>query len=246
MEFLNQLYSFYRGIQFDRVGDSVFIILLAVGCYYLLQGKQEVLKKAVIFPCLFYTIFVMNSFTMKILYEKLGFETRGYRFMWMYPILLLIAYLGVRLLYGIEAGRKRWFFAFFLILVTYVTMNTENATYRTENIYKVQDELLETTKLIHEQGDEEPWVYYEDANLYLTSRQYDPSIKILYYQDAVTEPLSRAKKEGSSWDNQEYHDWITNLGLRYLVVNQDTTVLEGGQFFKLIAETEKSRIYQVK
>lgn len=246
MEVLKQLYGFYRGVQFTRIGDSVWMLFMAVGCYVIYQGKNEVLKKAVIFPCAFYTIFVMNSYTMNLLYTKFEFETRGYRFLWMYPALLIVGYLGVQLFDKIQSKKEKIFLAFFLIVLTFFTMNVDEGTYRTENIYKVQDELLLTTKLIHEDGAEEPWVFFEDENLYLTVRQYDPSIKILYSQDDVRSSLDAAKNEGISWDTQEYHDWLANANLQYLVVNKDTNVLDGGRFFELAAETENSKIYRVK
>ena len=246
MEVLNQLYEFYRGVQFARIGDSVWMLLMAVGCYVIYQGKNEVLKKAVIFPCVFYTIFVMNSYTMNFLYTKFGFATRGYRFLWMYPVLLIVGYLGVQLFDKMQSNKEKIVLGIFLVVITFFTTHVDDGTYRTENIYKVQDELLLTTKLIHEQGAEEPWVYFEDENLCLTARQYDPSIKTIYYQPTVTEPLNAAKQEGISWDTQEYHDWLAGQALQYMVVNKDTTVLDGGQYFELVAETDKSKIYRVK
>ena len=246
MELLNQLYEFYRGVQFARIGDSVWILLMAAGCYVIYQGKNEVLKKAVIFPSVFYTIFVMNSYTMNLFYTKFGFESRAYRFLWMYPVLLIVGYVGVQLFDKIQSNRKRIFLGIFLVVITFFTINIDMETYRTENIYKVQNELLLTTELIHKDGAEEPWVFYEDENLYLTARQYDASIKIMYWQPVVSEPLNQAKQEEISWDTQEYHDWLVGQYLQYMVMNKDTTVLDGGQYFELVAETDKSKIYRVK
>ncbi len=246
MELWKQLYEFYRGVQFDRIGDSVWMLWMAVGCYVIYQGKNEVLKKAVIFPCVFYTIFVMNSYTMKLLYAKFdGFASRGYRFLWMYPVLLIIGYVGVQLFDRIKSSGKRIFLCLFLVLITFFTIRTDTGTYRTENIYKVQDELIRTTELIHADGAEEPKVYFEDENLYLTARQYDPSIRILYEQTSITDSVNDAMKEGISWDSQAYHDWMAGLSLQYMVMNKDTAILDDSQYFSLVAETEKSKIYRV-
>ena len=68
----------------------------------------------------------------------------------------------------------------------------------------------------------------------------------MYWQPVVSEPLNQAKQEEISWDTQEYHDWLVGQYLQYMVMNKDTTVLDGGQYFELVAETDKSKIYRVK
>lgn len=247
MEYLQKLYFFDRALQFDRVGDTVWVLLMLVGFYYIYQQKKDLMNQVIVFPSFIYTIFILNPFTSYVLSEKMDFSSRMYRFMWVYPGLLIVGYVGADLLDKINSKGKRCFLITFILVITFFTGNVKTSVYTTENIYKVQNELLLISELLH--GDKEGIisVFFEDENLFLTSVQYDPEISVsLRAQEQISTKINEAKEKNEMLDTIEFYELVENTEVEYLVLHKETNVFGGNQYEEFISETEKNKIYKLR
>lgn len=245
MDFIKNLYFFDRSVQFVRIGDSLWITLMIVGVYYIYCQRKESLNKAVVFPMVFYTIFVLNPLTSYVFSEKMGFSAYLYRLMWMFPVPLILGYAGIDLLERIQSKSKQIFIVAFIGVITFFAENVTSSVYLTQNIYKVQDELINVSKLLHEK-EERIAVFFEEDNLFATSVQYDPNIYNGVDRDEVFGRISEAKKSNENLDTKDFCDFIREQEIEYFVLHKDTDIFQSDNYVEFVLETEKSKIYRLK
>ena len=247
MEFLKDFYAFNRTLQYQRVGDTL-IMLLMVGCYYYIyRGKNDLIKKAVIFPSTFYAVLVLNPFSSYILNYKLGFDGRMYRLLWIFPVFLIIAYTIVDLLGKSCSIQRKIYLAIFFIIITFVTQNDDIISYNTENIYKVQNELITVTRLLHEiEPNDDIVVFFEDENLYSTLRQYDPSIGQGQGWHKMRDLVDSLIKSASEENFLVFFECIENEKINYVISYKETEIFDERGELEFVAETKKNKIYRIR
>lgn len=170
-------------------GPCLFLILFLAGVLWtiFLHKKQE--------PRLFlcYTVFLLltayNPFLVNYLIPKLGFENEYYRFFWILPVAIGVAYYAVRIIF-LSKKKVIRVFAFILAAALIVACGSPLTGAMQElklpqNIYKVPDDLIFACNVIHEDSDSEnPRVVF-DMNLNMLARQYDASLYLVLHRDAV-------------------------------------------------------------
>ena len=247
MEFLKEVYEYGRSLQFSRVGDTLIVLLMVAAYYYVYRTKDVVFKQAVVFPSIFYAAAILNPISSYILSFKLGFSSRMGRFLWMFPAALILGYVAIELLDKLSSAWKKILLSVFFVVITFFTQNSNDISYATENIYKVSDELLVVSELLHEASDaEKVVVFFEDWNLWATVRQYDSWIRITRYRDMILSQLEAFKKSETQEDYQTFLEMMERWRVDYLVLYQDTTVFSEKEEVEYVAETEQFKIYRIK
>ena len=143
---------------------------------YLLLGALAVVlvllyrKKEAAFLFLWYPLVllltVFNPFLMNRIIVKMDFESEFYRFFWLVPLPFLLAYILVESGVRLKKGWKR------ASLRQLATVSIP------KNVYKVEDDLLAVSELIHRDStEEEPKVAFP-LEYNLQARQYDPSLHL--------------------------------------------------------------------
>lgn len=245
MEFLKELYHYNGALRLTRIGDTLLVFFTIAGYFYMYQDKNEVVKKTLVFPAVFYTILVLNPLSSYILAFKLGFDTRMARFLWMFPMALVLGYVLIRLLEEVSPTWKKGFLVLFLLWITFFTKYKDTVSYSTENIFKVTDELLSVTELLHESGYEEgEIVFFENWNLYATVRQYDPSIRVAASWEGELDDI-RPSGKGENYE-ELFLSTIQGRNIVYLVLYQETSMLSELEVMEYIGKTEKFKVYRIK
>lgn len=180
-------------------GTSIpFFVYFLMGLVWTAVDRKQ--KEARIFW--YYTIVlgltVYNPFLVRRLVPKLIEDTVYYRFFWVLPVTIAVAYYMTRLVFR-RPGRWRKLAVAAVLLVLIGATTSANDTVLghlqlPSNLYKVPDEVVQACALIHEdfEGEEEPKaVFTFDLEVYV--RQYDASIRLsidretrLYYNGSQT------------------------------------------------------------
>ncbi|MCR5790455.1 MAG: hypothetical protein K6G83_11270 [Lachnospiraceae bacterium] len=159
-------------------GETAYMLLYVLGLIYLLlKGTEK--EKQVFLPCsIFLLLTVYNPVAPVLLDHFFDVNSEYYRFFWITPIVLLIPFLTVKLIFGVQERKSRWVL---LLLLSCMLLLSGRFLYRNgilwaDNIYKMPEDLMAVSKLIHEDTEAEyPKVFLEyEYNMQM--RQYDPKL----------------------------------------------------------------------
>lgn len=159
-------------------GETAYMLLYVLGLIFLLlKGTEK--EKQVFLPCsIFLLLTVYNPVAPVLLDHFFDVNSEYYRFFWVTPIVLLIPFLTVKLIFSAKERRSRWIL---LLLLSGMLLLSGRFLYRdgikwAENIYKMPEDLMTVSAMIHEDtGAEYPKVFLEyEYNMQM--RQYDPKL----------------------------------------------------------------------
>lgn len=131
---------------------------------------------------------VFNPYLMKPIIEKMGLSGEYYRFFWLLPMVILVAFVGTKV---VLSQKGKWMQAVLLAVCVGMLMTTGTTLLskgypRATNIYKVPEELIEINEImkahnekLRKEGTE--WgtvkaVY--DLNMNILAKQYEPEIEV--------------------------------------------------------------------
>lgn len=247
--------------------SAPFITLFLLGTYYIYRTKKEEIKEIFVYPVLIYAVTVFNPFIHWILIWKIGFSGRSHRFFWIMPMVFVLSWLVVDIIFQVREKEKKCILLFVIIVICFLTgrpMYYEEH-YRTENIYKVKDETLQISNKLNEiADDQEKTVIINNHHINFMIRQYDPSICL------VTDPgrmeslgqvteldyannLQRNANEVivgyfyNHYDTKldEVYTALKEKNVDYLVLDYKEDVLEEMSFIEMEAICDSFYIYKV-
>lgn len=217
---------------------------------------------------LFSTIF--NPFLVKIVFGYFGMDEVYYRFFWLLPINIIVAYLGTYCISKFSGYAKKAIMAMaiFCIVLLMGNPSISPSTLLTmpDNLYKVSDEILEISECIHQSSDEKNPSVAVAPDLIMTIRQYDASLQLTLYRDIVlcwqgmslfqewaTNDLYQLQKPimdviygGDTSNPEAFQQSMASTSTQYLVFSKDIDIQAflqelGAQY---IAETTSYVIYK--
>ncbi len=181
-EYITSVFQTFK-INWDEKNISApFIMLFLLGVYYIYRSKEKDIKEIFVYPLVFYGLTIFNPFVHWILIKKMGFAGRSHRFFWILPMVFVLSWLAVEATCRISDIRKRCLLWFVLVSGCFLAGRpmTLEEHYRTENIYKVTDEVLDISEKLEElEGENEKRVFFNESHINYIIRQYDPSICLL-------------------------------------------------------------------
>ena len=173
-------------------GASAYLMLYVIGLVYImLRGTKR--EKEIFLPCsIFLMITVYNPIAPVILDHFFDVNSEYYRFFWITPIVILLPYLAVKLVWevlpektdtqgqealgGAFSGRKAVAALLVVILLLSGTFLYQRGVNFADNIYKMPGDLIAVSELIHQDAEAEYPKAFLEYEYNMQMRQYDPKL----------------------------------------------------------------------
>lgn len=203
-----------QGIRFifeclkEYQGTWLYAILSMICLIFIIRYKKKNAGFLFGWYPLILLVTVYNPFLMNPVIEKMGFESEYYRFFWMLPVNFLLAYGVVE---GISSCKGLWkkavialvFFGTVLIWHKDSLLDAVDLS-MPQNVYKVEDDLLMISEIIHADSTEEQPTVALPLEYNLQARQYDPSLKLSIERDKMLYWLGSTTVGSYSAENKKY------------------------------------------
>ena len=153
---------------------GIFALLLLL---LLIRGTKEE-RHLFVFPVLFLALTLYNPLLINPIMDDIGLLPRIRRIYWLLPVNVLLAYMAVKAVYLFQKKALRTVVAI-LVCVCIVLGGSpmiNTAMDKTENPYKIPDEIIEIADSLKRDENNEVQTAYVDPDL-LALREYDPAIK---------------------------------------------------------------------
>lgn len=183
------------GLRFVQVclkeywGECAFLLLFLIGIIWTIVCHKKQIARGFLPYVLFLVLTVYNPICVKYVVPILDFDNEYYRFFWMLPVVPVVSYYIVKVIYMFSGKVKRVVIGLLCLgLIVFVGVPIEGVATNysmVENIYKVSNELRAVCDVIHQDSTKEnpKVVFAEELNS--VARQYDPSLFLTLDRDAV-------------------------------------------------------------
>ena len=159
-------------------GACAYLCLYAAALVYIcLRGSRR--EKEIFIPCsVFLILTVYNPLAPVILDKFFDVNNEYYRFFWLLPVIVLVPYLFTRLIITATKGSDRIVISLLILCICLVSGKFvySDGLKPAANIYKMPDELIEISRMIHEDCDAEYPKAFLEYEYNMQMRQYDPKI----------------------------------------------------------------------
>ena len=186
---LNELGLSFVKTCLQNYWGSICFFGIFVACLFSIYIYK---KRETVFIILYTILLFLTIYTpilVKMFYSKLGSDVIYYRFFWLLPVSILIAYGCVEIIAIPKDILKKFFVAIFLCMTIIITgvplKSVQSAVTLPENLYKVPDSLLEMCDVIHQDSDIKNPRVAAETTLHMYMRQYDPSIILPIDRDVL-------------------------------------------------------------
>ncbi len=184
-------------------GSNAYAMLYVLALLYLLVFGNSREKQIFLPSGIFLILTVYNPVAPVVLDRFFDVNSEYYRFFWITPIVIILPYVAVKLLWQFEK-RARWIAAMLLAAVFILSGSFlyKNGIRWADNIYKMPGDMLEVSRMIHEDSDSMyPKVFLEyEYNMQM--RQYDPRMLLTVdredYLYAVVNEFTQEQLEDES------------------------------------------------
>lgn len=176
-------------------GRIAYIVIHILLCAVILIKSDKKRKELFVYPGLFLLVFVLNPVFYYTIGLKLKMQLRFYRYFWILPIGILIAYYASAVICD-SKKEKRFIVALLVFSLLILGGNIDFSKYSmAQNIYKISDEEIQLSELLHETDEtEKPMVLCGGAPYYLW--QYDGKLRwVLKRNDYMSYSLDVSDNE---------------------------------------------------
>ena len=221
-------------------GTGYFVLWLLAVLYILIKGGRR--DRELFLPgaaVLIATVF--NPVVPLILDKIFDVSSEYYRLFWIAPVIILVPYVMTELIVNAKnTGEK----AVTCVLVTAVLLLGGNFVYAggfktAENIYKVPDELIEISRIIHSDSDSEYTKAFFEYEYNMEIRQLDPKMLLCIDREEYLYAMSYSYTEDMLIEGEN----PTNRILALLVRNNR---MEGADFTDALEETKTEYVVLTK
>ena len=251
----------------DRVNSNTSIIILVMFALFFLWKKRErQVNTYLVYPGAILILLMLNPFVEYILVERFALDDRIHRFYWVIPFTFVLVFACLELL---KKTRAKAGFLLCFVLAVWIIMGRnvyDEEHYVTENIYKVENDVIELSQAMHEVTDAESFkVYFNNVHINYTIRQYDPSFLLLAEARTLDEYMTTLELESLSTSPDASNLYILSgyfyghysidlslvqnavnaYGIEYLILDYQDLALEMQGWVDLETETENYFIYRV-
>lgn len=166
---------FYKCFQ-GYWGDMLYLILYLVSLFLLCRKKSPIMRQIFLWPFIITLLTIFNPFLMDFVLSKLNWRDRYYRFYWIIPVEILCAYMLAVIVAKQKEKENKILVLFLALCIVYLCGSTAIEVKPSENIYKIDNYVIEVSDLIQEDTNKENPIVLYDRELYYKIRQYDPSV----------------------------------------------------------------------
>ena len=159
-------------------GECAYLCLYAAALVYIcLRGSRR--EKEIFIPSsVFLILTVYNPVAPVILDKFFDVNNEYYRFFWLLPVIFLVPYLFAKLILSAAKGTDRVTISLLILCICLVSgkyVYSDGLKLAT-NIYKMPDELIKISEVIHDDSDAEYPKAFLEYEYNMQMRQYDPKI----------------------------------------------------------------------
>ncbi len=227
--------------------EGVFFLFFAIAIVLLIVSVKKKWKKGFLFYILMLFMTVFNPLIVTPVIEWLDFDDEYYRLIWLLPVTILLAWMAV----SVSERMKRWwmkaaaYVIFFLILAFPGKSILDKGLERSENLYKIPDEVIEICDVLHTDSGEDELRAAMDFSLIVLMGQYDPSIELtITYNDYS---FLEWQWETNDNFNEEYPPELTErLKIYRVLYLKDEEAMEGLDFIRALWLTETEYVVMGK
>lgn len=233
-------------------------------------GKKED-RKLFIGVLLTECLTIFNPFVMNVLVEKMGFENRYHRFLWMLVFFITIGYALTLFIFWMKKIWLRILTGGISVLLIVclgipVFFGTDVPSYAVaQNEYFIDQEILDLSNIIHSEGISQPKILSD--GLLLLYRQYDPDVtsyitrNLLQKIERLSEKKILKSKKIKSWvktiiqvyfyhdftvEQAEFQELVSKTGINYIIsTSQELDEYLSGTTMSVLGETGNCRVWKV-
>ncbi len=228
-------------------GECLYLILYGIGIIFIIWRGRKSEKRTFLYPSLVLLLTVFNPLLPVTIDRFFDVNKEYYRTLWIVPVVPLLAYLAVKFVTLPNRSsnyRNAVFLGFCCIFLGAGTFVYADGYIEQENIYKVPNDVIEVSELIHEHA----MVKYPkaicDFRLHMELRQYDASILLTAdrtqylavmqqtYQDDQTLEQNRAVNrildvilKGEEVPKKEFLGYLDETNTEFVVVEAKNSVV---------------------
>ena len=248
-------------------GACAYLMLYVAALVYVcIFGSRR--EKEIFIPCsVFLMLTVYNPVAPVILDKFFDVNSEYYRFFWIAPVIVLVPYLFAKLIFSASDKKTRAVLAGLLLAICLISGNFvyRDGIQLAANIYKMPDELIEISGIIHEDSEAAYPKAFLEYEYNMQMRQYDPKMQLTIdredYLNAVSMPYTEEMLNDESHpqyrllaslvrlqpvSREDFLEALEATKTEYVVLNKnhprDTYLMSAG--LKKIAETENHAVYR--
>ena len=187
--YLEACLSYYTG------ACAYLMLYVAALVYVCVFGSRR--EKEIFIPCsVFLLLTVYNPVAPVVLDHFFDVNSEYYRFFWIAPVIILVPYLFTKLIITRVSAAQRIIVSSLILVICILSGRFVYADgiKLAQNIYKMPDELIEISGLIHEDSEAEYPKAFLEYEYNMQMRQYDPKMLLTIdredYLNAVSIPYT--------------------------------------------------------
>lgn len=160
------------------MSGCAFLLLYVLGIMYLLVKGSEEERKIFLPGAVLLVVTVYNPVAPMILDKIFDVSSEYYRFFWIAPVVILVPLVVTKLIKEAASDKERKVVITFLVIAGLFSgyFLYDTGIDIADNIYKMPDELVEISEIIHGDSDKEYNKAYFEYDYNMEIRQYDPKM----------------------------------------------------------------------
>lgn len=161
------------------IAGNLLYIFVVVGLlvFFFRLDKSE--KKKMLLATLILILVIFNPWSYQILSDKLGFVSRYYRFFWICPYNIVLAYVIYEAIRNIKSIQQRLIIVVITCILVLGYSIEQEELYLPDNIYQVSNDVIEVAtvleELMEQNGQKQITIIADDAITH-SIREYDANI----------------------------------------------------------------------
>jgi len=201
---------------------AYFMLYLAALVFVALKGTKR--EKQIFLPGAVLLLLTVYNPVLPVLLDKIfDVNSEYYRFFWIAPVIVLVPYIAVKLIF-LSQDKKQT--AVVSVLMAAVFLLSGNFLYKNgyvpaTNSYKMPDEMIQISELIHEDAAVEYPKAFLEYEYNMQMRQYDPKMLLTIDREDYLYAVSNPYTEEMLQDEEHPQYRLLAALIRYQSVETD-------------------------
>ncbi|MCR4591310.1 MAG: hypothetical protein K5668_10885 [Lachnospiraceae bacterium] len=206
-------------------GSALYLPLYLLGLIFIAVKGDREMKRFFLWPGAVILLTVYNPLLPLVINRFFDVNKEYYRFMWITPVCIEIAFLSV--CYCMRSDKSRgWriisFIGIILLLMGAGTFIYDEGYTPKENVYKIPNEVIAVSKMIRNNTDMKYPVAVMDRDMQMEIRQYDATILLACDRTQYLDFLAGTEQDELTEEKNEYVDRLLSVIAKYEDIDKDS------------------------
>lgn len=232
-------------------GITGYLILFFLFVVFIYMHGSEREKKMFVPLSIIMVLTVFNPVFPVIIAKVVDVSNEYYRFIWVAPVIVLVPYMFTKAIIYLSKGKQNKWIP--VVLIAFIIISSVNTTYIkniqfADNVYKMPDELIKISEIIHNDCvDEYPKAFF-DYQYNMMVRQYDPKMLLTIDREDYIYAASNEFSTDMIYDDTHPENRILAALFRYQNVDTGSLLaaLEGTKTEYIVLENGSTNIEKLK